>query len=461
MEEKNLLLIPELKELIKEENYKALKDFCEESHPVDIAEILQYFTPVESWYILRILDHEIQGEIFSNIEPDFQVEITSLLNKKELTSLITHMSHDDRVDLLKIIPEKQKELVLSAIAKAEREDIKRLLSYEEGTAGSIMTSEYVILSKELTVTQAIEEVRKQAPDKETIYYTYIVDKNRKLIGFVSLADLITELSGKKLYEIMNEDIIFVNSDEDQEIVSNKISKYDLIAIPVVNKNKQLVGIVTYDDAIDVINQEHTEDMEKFMAITGEHEGSNYLKTSVWKHFKNRIGWVIGLAFIGLLAGSVIAAFEESLEVLVVLAFFMPMIADTGGNVGSQAATVVIRALALKELSITDFPKIIFKEFGISLMLSVLIGVVTFINAIIIMRGASIPDEFQVITIALTIALALSMQVISSTLIGAFLPMAAAKMNLDPAVAASPAITTTVDITGLIIYFTLARIILNL
>lgn len=458
--EKEILLSKILK-FLQEENYEELRKLCEEAHPVDIAEIIQDFEPDVSWKILQLPGPKVRGEIFSNIEPDLQVEIATQLDTKELADLITHMSHDDRVDLIRIIPEEQSEVVLKALAYAEREDIRKLLAYEEGTAGSIMTSEYVTLSKDLNVKEAIEELRKQAPNKETIYYAYIVDKNRKLIGFVSLADLITAQSYKFVHEIMDEDILYVTSDDDQEEVADMISKYDLIAIPVVNSDNQIVGIVTYDDAIDVINQEHTEDMEKFMAITGDHEPGNYLRTTVWEHFKKRAGWVLGLAIIGLLAGTVISAFEETLEVLVALAFFIPMIADTGGNVGSQSATVVIRALALKDLSIMDFPKIIIKEFGISLILSILIGCITFINAILIMRGVDIPEGFNFIVIAMTVGIALSLQVISSTLIGAFLPLAAAKLRFDPAVAASPAITTTVDITGLIIYFSVAKAILSL
>ncbi len=458
---KNLFLVPDIKEFIDNNQLQALKEFCEESHPADIAEILEALEPEDAWKILKVLEHDSQAEIFANLIEEVQVEIATSLSKKELVTLITNMSHDDRVDLLRKIPEEKIEIVLPALAQAEREDIRRLMSYEEGTAGSIMTSEYVILAKDLKVREAIEELRKQAPDKETIYYTYIVDKDRRLIGFVSLADLITEPSTKTVAEIMDDDIIYVHANDDQEEVSHKISKYDLLAIPVVNENNQLVGIVTYDDAIDVLNQEHTEDMEKFMAISGSHEMGNYLKTPVWIHFKNRVYWVIGLAIIGLFSGTVISSYESTIASLIVLTLFMPMLADTGGNVGSQSASVVIRALALQDLTPKDLPKILFKEFRISLMLSFLLGCLTFVNAMIIMRNATIPENFSFLLIAVTIALALSLQVISSTLIGALLPLLAAKMKFDPAVAASPAITTLVDITGLLIYFSLAKIILGL
>ena len=233
-----------------------------------------------------------------------------------------------------------------------------------------MTSDYAILTLDLSITDAIEKLRKEAPDKETIYYAYIIDNKRKLVGFVSLKDLIVSPSYLTVADIMEKDVVSVNVNDDQEDVAKKIEKYDLLAIPVVDDNNILLGIVTHDDAFDIIRQEQTEDVEKLMGITGEHEVGVYLKTSSLVHFKNRVTWIIILAFLGTITGMVVHKFENVIQKLTILAVYMPMLADTGGNTGSQSATVVIRALALGEISYRDIPKVIVKEFKISILLSI-------------------------------------------------------------------------------------------
>lgn len=263
------------------------------------------------------------------------------------------MSPDDRTDLFKQFPEKLRGDVLPALAQAEREDIRRLAAYREGTAGAVMTSDYATLSPDLTAFQAIERLREVAPDKETIYYAYVVDEKRKLIGFVSLKDLIVARRESRVGDIMNDEVVFARVTDDQEEVARKIQKFDLIALPVINGGNAIVGIVTHDDAMDIITQEHTEDLEKFMAIVGTHEDAVYMKNSIWDHFKNRYPWIVALAILGLVSGFIVQSFEDLLMQFTVLAAFMPMLADTGGNTGSQSATLVIRALALKEVSTRD------------------------------------------------------------------------------------------------------------
>ena len=389
------------------------------------------------------------------------MEIAATLKRDEIAKLLTEMSADDRVDLLKNIPEERLQVIMPALARAEREDIRRLSAHEEGTAGSVMTSDYATLSPGLTVAQAIDRLRLEAPDKETIYYAYVVDESRKLIGFVSLKDLILARPNAAVGGIMHKEVISVPDTEDQEIAARLIQKYDLIALPVISGDGALVGIITYDDAMDIITQEHTEDMEKFMAIGGTHEAAVYMKTSVWGHFKNRSPWVVALAVLGLVSGFIVQSFEGLLLQFTVLAAFMPMLADTGGNTGSQSATLIVRALALKEVSSRDVFRILSREFRISILLALLLGVIAFLRVMVYGVGAHMPDQYSLLRIGLAISLALGLQVVTSTLVGALLPLGAAKMKWDPAVVASPALTTIVDITGLLIYFTTAKLLLGI
>lgn len=458
---KNVFLAPEFRELLKAKDHATLRDFCESSHPAEVADFISGLEPEEIWQILVLLKPDLLAEIFSHFAEDVQLVITEKLNRNELSKLITDMSPDDRVDLFKELPNEIQQSLLPALAQAEREDIRRLASYPEGTAGSVMTSEYATLNPDQTVAEAIDKLRLEAPNKETIYYAYVINAQRQLIGFVSLKDLIIAKPTDLISKLMHRDVIFVNVEEDQEEAARKIQKYDLIAIPVVNHQNTLVGIITHDDALDIITQEHTEDMEKIMAIAGSHETGVYLRTPSWIHFKNRAYWVVGLAALGLVSGIIIHSFEATLMHMMILALYMPMVADTGGNTGSQSATVIVRALALKEISPRDFFKIVFKEFKISIMLAIILGSLSWAKVMFLSQDATIPSGFKLATIGFAIAVALGLQVITATLIGAILPLIAARLKLDPAVVASPALTTVVDITGLVIYFLMAKLILGI
>ena len=461
MQNKNPLLVPELRDLIAAGDIKALREFCELGHPALVAELISALTGEEAWQVLRQSELPLRAEIFSHLDEDLQVEIIGNLRRDDVARLLADMPPDDRADLFMKLPEDRRESVLPALAQAEREDIRRLTAYKEGTAGAVMTSDYATLAPRLTASQAIERLREVAPDKETIYYAYVLDDSRKLLGFVSLKDLILARRDARVEDIMHPEVIFSRVEDDQEDAARKIQKYDLLALPVLNGGDALVGIITHDDAIDIITQEHTEDLEKFMAITGSHEDAAYMKTSAWGHFKNRSPWVIVLALLGLVSGLIVQRFEGLLLQFAILAAFMPMLADTGGNTGSQSATLVVRALALKEISPRDILRILGKELQISAMLAVLLGIIAYGRVIFLGGGSSLPANYSLGTIGLAIALALGLQVVTSTLIGALLPMAAARAKFDPAVVASPALTTVVDITGLLIYFTTAKLLLGL
>ncbi|EHM09453.1 Mg2+ transporter MgtE [Thermanaerovibrio velox DSM 12556] len=432
-----------------------------EAHPAAVAEYLSELPFEEALGILRGLDVSRMGEIFSHLDEDMQLRVFQSFSREERVNLLLEMSPDDRADLFKALPEESQTALLPALAQVEREDIRRLASYEEGTAGAVMTSDYATISPEMTAQEAIEHLREIAPDSETIYYTYVVDDQHRLQGFVSLRELILAPKDAKVKDFMKKDPIFVRVDDDQEEAARKIQKYDLIALPVLNDDDVMVGIITHDDALDIITQEQTEDIEKLMAIGGAHGEMPYLKTPAWVHFKNRAAWIVALAALGFVSGMIIHSFESTLMSLMILALYMPMVADTGGNTGSQAATVVVRALALGEITYEDFFKVLFKEFKISLMLALVLGIISWIKVMYLSQGSTIPAGFSLFNIAVAIALALAIQVVSATLVGAVLPMLVHRLGQDPAVVASPALTTIVDITGLIIYFSTAKIILGL
>lgn len=438
-----------------------IKELCSTLHPATVADALSDLPASEVWKALSYCDVEDQAEIFSHLDEDIQVELIKDPDQKMVKQIVNNMYIDDLVDLIKHSSEEVKETILPSLPAQDQETVKKLSSYPEGTAGSIMTSEYMTLRDYYTVDEAITAIRKEAPNKETIYYSYVIDDEGKLLGFVSLQDIMLAPSASKIGEIMSQEYIYARVDDDQEEVTHKIAKFDLIALPVVNGDNKLVGIVTHDDALDILNQEYTEDIEKLMAISGSHEAGVYLRTSSWDHYKNRIFWLMGLAFIGLISGYIIHRFESALSSMIMLAFYIPMMVDTGGNTGSQSATVVIRALALKEITPKDTFRVLFKEFKISLMLALTLGALAFVNVSFLSRSAQIPEGYTLGIVGFAIALSLSIQVISSAFVGTVLPLVVSKLKFDPAVVASPAITTIVDITGLIIYFSVAKAVLQL
>jgi magnesium transporter len=457
---KNILLVPELRELLAENNPQSLREFCESSHPADIAEFLSGLEPDEIGRVLSCADPRTRVAIFPYFDIDVQLALAERMRRAELVELISNMSSDERVDFIKKLPEEEIQLLMPGIAQAEREDIRKLASHPEGTAGAVMSSDYATLSARLTVQEAIEKLRLEAPDKETIYYSYVIDDQRKLIGIVSLKDLILARPNQRMADIMHPEPIYARVDEDQEEVARKIEKYDLIAIPVINGGGGLVGIVTHDDAMDILRVEQTEDMERFMGLTGQVQEENYLSVPAVVHFRRRAIWLVGLAMFGLVSGAILELFENVLTTVFVLAFYMPMLAGTGGNTGSQAATVVIRALALRQITAADIPRVLWKELRVSLMLSLILVIVAIARIYLFTSSSDSTGGFSLVRVGTVVVLALGIQVISSTLIGAILPIVASKFKVDPAVVASPALATAVDITGLLIYFGLAKLLLG-
>ena len=457
---KQTLLVPELRELLAAGMDESLRRFCQEGHPAVVAELISGLSAAEIWRILRLLPVRNRAEIFSQFELDQQAELATGESREAMASLLEELPHDDRADLVQRLDAQVAEQILPLVAKAEREDIRKLISYQEGTAGALMSSDYAALRPDASVAQALEQVRLQAPTKETIYYIYVVDDQHRLIGFVSLKDLILAAPAQLVRDIMHEDVIRADVNEDQEPVARTIEKYDLLAIPVVDHEGRLVGIITHDDAFDVIQQEQQEDIERFMAIGGKHQVGEYLKTPAWQHFCKRAWWIVGLAALGLISGMIIHNFEHTLTTMLILALYMPMVADTGGNTGSQSATVIVRALALGEIGPRDVLRVLWKECKVSFLLAVILGGLSFGKVMFLSQGSDIPTGHTLAGIGACIAIALALQVMTATLIGAILPLGAARLNWDPAVVASPALTTIVDITGLLIYFSAAKLLLG-
>jgi magnesium transporter len=317
------------------------------------------------------------------------------------------------------------------------------------------------LSPTMTVKDAISLLKHESEQLTTMYYGYVIDENHKLIGVVSLRQLLTAKPEQLVGEVMETDVIFAYVDEDQEVAARRLHQYDLLGLPIITRDKQLIGLLTRLTANKIMAQEQTEDFEKLMAIGGSHRAGVYLKTSVFQHFRNRIPWITGLAIIGMISGYILHAYEETLATFIILALYIPMIADTGGNTGSQSATVVIRALALGEISVRDGLKVLFKEFRVALLVALVLGVVTFLKILLLSGGQADNLTRPLTLIGIVITVALMLQVITSTVIGAVLPLVVAKFKLDPATVASPTLTTLVDISGLLIFFALASRLLGI
>lgn len=455
------LIAPDIKAAIKEGDFGEIVSYFSDVHPADAAEVLTGLDPDEALLVIRNLETDLVADIFCELPVDYQSEVAQLLEPAELAALVSDLSPDDRVDLLKSLPEERMAEVMQALEKPERDDVKRLVAYPEGTAGSIMTTEFIALPGHLTVTQAMEQLRRDAADKESVYNSYIIDRQRRPIGVVNLRDLILAEPDARLLDIMDDQVATVNADDDTEESTYKLTRYALVDLPVVDAAGAMIGLVTHDDAMLALEREHTEDMERFMGIAGTHDDTTYLRTSVWVHFKHRVGWLAVLTVLGLVSGMILQGFENVLNSLMLLAFYMPMLVATGGNTGSQSATMVVRALALKEIDARDVWRVVWKELRVALILCLVLGLLAFSRVMLFSGSTILPVGLSMLQVAVAITLALAVQVVSATVIGALLPILAARFGADPALVASPALTTIVDITGLLIYFSIAKVVLGL
>jgi len=428
---------------------------------VEVGEILQNIDEV---YIFSILEHftpEQQGLVFAEFPMVKQLDLFQSVSQKRFAEIFECMPSDNRADFFQHLTQDEQVALLPYLSKRVREDVIQLSAYPPETAGGIMSTDFATVQSDMTCAEAIAKVRKDAPSKKTVYYVYVVNNEQKMIGFITLKDLIMAEPNTLVENVLHRDFVFAYVDEDREKVAQLIEKYDLVAIPILNRQNQLVGIVTHDEAIDIIRAEYSEDMQKFMGIVQANEEFDYLGTSTFKHFKKRVVWIVTLAAVGIISGIIIHNYENALEKLLILALYMPMVADTGGNAGSQAATVVVRALALGQITVANWFKILWKEAKISLLLAICLGILAYGKVLFLSWETEIPAEYSLAKIAFMIAIALSLQVVTATIIGAGLPLLVKRFGGDPAVAASPAITTVVDVTGLLIYFGTATLFFTL
>jgi magnesium transporter len=459
MNEKDQDLEPENQELLedlsKQGKTAELVEMFEELPTMDVAEFMEERSPEEIIQYLKKLDREDQGRIFSDFSLETQVRLFHALDRRTFASIFGQMFSDIRADLYQELTKEEQIELLPYLDKKVREDVIILSAYPPDTAGGIMNTDFATIFADMTAAEGLAKIRKDAPSKDMIYYIYVVDHSMVMKGLVTLKDLVMNEPQVRVQEMLNEFFVSAEVNEDRESVAQKIEKYDLVAIPVLNSLHQLVGIVSHEEAIDIIQREATEDLEKIMGIIPSKDDEDYLTTSSFAHFKKRVVWLVSLAAVGIISGMIINEYQGVLESFIILAMYMPMMAATGGNTGSQAATVVIRSLSLGEMDDQDWPKIIFKEAKISFMLSVCVALLTYLKIAFLSFHSMLPVGFSITYVAIIISVAISIQVISSAVIGAGLPLVVRRLGGDPAVVASPAITTIVDITGLLIYFSIA------
>lgn len=450
-----------LQDLSEQGKTAELVEMFEELPTMDVAEFMEEKSPEEIIDYLKKLDIEDQGRIFSDFTLELQIKLFHSLDRRKFAHIFGQMFSDIRADLYQELTKEEQIELLPYLDKKVREDVIILSAYPPETAGGIMNTDFATIFADMTAAESLAKIRKDAPSKDMIYYIYVVDHSMVMKGLVTLKDLVMSEPQTKVTEMLNEFFVYAEVNEDRESVAQKIEKYDLVAMPVLNSLHQLVGIVSHEEAIDIIRKEETEDLEKFMGIMPSEDDEDYMSTSPFQHFKKRVVWLVSLAAIGIISGMIINEYQSILESFIILAMYMPMMAATGGNTGSQAATVVIRALSLGEIEDNDWSKIVMKEVKISFMLSVCVALLTYLKIAFLSFHAFLPAGFTMEHIGGVISLAIAIQVMTSAVIGAGLPLIVRRMGGDPAVVASPAITTIVDITGLFIYFTVASMILGI
>lgn len=444
-----------IKVLLDEKKYSTLKDILVTMNPYDIAAVFEELQDEKTPILFRILPKELAAETFVEMDEETQQFLIHGFSDTELKEVIDELFIDDAVDIIEEMPANVVKRILRQADKDTRKTINELLKYPEDSAGSIMTTEFITLRPEMTVEQAIKRIRRTAVDKETIYVCYVTDENTRLIGTASVKDLLISDDDHVVKDIMEENVISVNTLDDQEQVAKMLSNYNFLALPVVDTENRLVGIVTIDDAIDVIQEEATEDIEKMAAVMPSDKP--YMKTSVFGIYKKRIPWLLVLMLSATFTSAIISSFEGALASVIVLSAFIPMITGTGGNAGSQASVSVIRSLSLGEIKFGNVFRVLWKELRVSLLCGVTLAAANFIKLMLFdLKGVE-----NGLLIAFVVSLTLVGTIIMAKLIGSFLPMLASKIGFDPAVMASPLITTVCDALSLLIYFGIATSVLHL
>ena len=456
MTEHKVTMESTLKVLLEQKKYSTLKDILITMNPSDVAELFEEIADERLPRLFRLLPKEQAAETFVEMQPEQQELLIRGFSDAELRAVVEELYVDDAVDLVEEMPANVVKRILAQADPEMRKDINNLLRYPENSAGSIMTTEYVSLRPQMTVIQAIERIRKTGVDKETIYTCYVTEA-RKLLGTVSVKDLLLATDDSlPVASIMDENVISVSTLTDQEEVAQTLSKYNFLALPVVDTGGLMVGIITFDDAMDVLVEETTEDIEKMAGMLPSEKA--YLRSSPWELFKHRIPWLALLMVSATFTGMIITGFESALAAQVVLTAFIPMLMDTGGNSGSQASVTIIRALSLGELEFSDTPKVIWKEIRTAVLCGVALATLCFCKIMVVDRILLGNTDITTLT-AFVVCFTMAVTVLIAKMVGCTLPLAAKKVGFDPAVMASPFITTIVDALSLLVYFGIASVLL--
>lgn len=442
--------LEEIKELLEQKKFNELKNKLKEMKSADISALLDELDKESVIKVFRILSKEKAGMTFSYMESDRREKLIQDLTDAELKSVMDELFMDDTVDLIEEMPSNIVPKILKAVSKADRKVINELLKYPEDSAGSMMTTEFIDLKEDMTVEDALQRIRDIGTDSETIHTCYVLNSNRVLQGIINIKDILLADKNTVIKDIMETNIISVNTTDDQEDVAKKFDKYDFYALPVVDTENRLVGIITVDDAINVLREEISEDFEKMAAIQPNEEG--YFETSVFKHAKNRILWLLILMLSSAITGGIITEYENAFAAVPLLVAFIPMIMGTGGNCGSQSSTLIIRGLATDEIKLKDIFKVLWKEIRVSVIVGIVLAIV---------NGIRIMIQYKDLQLAIVIGLTLIGTVTLAKMLGCLLPLLAKKLKLDPAIMAAPLITTLVDIFSILVYFQIATAIMGL
>ena len=441
--------------LLEDKKYASIRDVLITMNPADIAAVFEEMDQRQLSLLYRLLPKELAAETFVEMDPDNQQQLIRSFSDSELREVLDELYLDDTVDLIEEMPANVVERILAQSTPQMRKDINQILRYPENSAGSIMTTEYVSLRPEMTVAEAILRIRRTGVDKETIYTCYVTKKNQ-LLGFVTAKDLLlAQDEDENIASIMKTNVVSVNTHTDQEEVVQTLSKYDLLALPVVDNENRMVGIVTFDDALDVMEEEVSEDIAIMGGVTPSDKA--YLRSSPFDLFKHRVPWLMLLMISATFTGIIITKFENALAAQVALAAFIPMLMDTGGNSGSQASVTIIRALTLGEIEFRDLPRVIWKEIRTAVLCGVALAAVCFVKVILIDR-LLLNNPDVTVTVAAAVCVTIALTVLIAKIVGCTLPIAAKQLGFDPAVMASPFITTVVDALSLLVYFAIAEAI---
>ncbi len=440
-----------LQELLERRDYHALRAALVEENEVDVAEFLEELSQEQTLLAFRTLPKEMAAEVFSNLSPEKQQVIIQSATDQEVAAIVEELYVDDTVDMLEELPANVVKRVLKNAKPDTRKLINQFLNYPENSVGSIMTAEFTDLKQNMTVAQAIAHIRRTGDNSESIYTCYVTDPGRHLEGVLSIRDLLLAGDEQLVGDLMETDVITAETTEDQEEAVSRMMKYDFISLPVVDREGRLVGIVTVDDVMDVMEEEATEDFEKMAAMAPSEKP--YLKTGVFDLAKHRIMWLLVLMISGMITGGILGQYEAAFAAMPLLVTFIPMLTDTGGNAGSQSSTLVIRGMAVGEIEPRDFMRVFWKELRVSMLVGVVLSAVNYVRLIITYPGNEM--------VALTVALALFVTVLLAKTVGGVLPMVAKLLHADPAIMAAPLITTIVDAISLVVYFNIASSLLKL